>query len=84
MNKNKIAFLSYAHEDKDFAKRIVIELRKDGIDVKIGLWDIKPGDSLIQKIFVEGLSNCDIFLILLSSASVRSKWVREEGSRISL
>jgi len=78
MNKNKIAFLSYAHEDKDFAKRIAIELRKDGIDVKIALWDLKPGDSLIQKIFVEGLSNCDIFLILLSSASVRSKWVREE------
>lgn len=78
MNKNKIAFLSYAHEDKDFAERIATELLKAGIDVKIDIWEIKPGDSLIQKIFVEGLSECDIFLILLSNASVRSKWVREE------
>ena len=78
MNKNKIAFLSYAHEDKDFAERIAIELQKDGIEVWIDKWEIKAGDSLIQKIFAEGLSECDIFLILLSGASVRSKWVREE------
>jgi len=74
---NKIAFLSYAHEDKDFAERITTELLKAGIDVKIDIWEIKPGDSLIQKIFVEGLSTCDVFLILISDASVRSKWVRE-------
>ncbi|HIE32149.1 MAG TPA: toll/interleukin-1 receptor domain-containing protein [Methanosarcinales archaeon] len=78
MSKNKTAFLSYAHEDRGFAERIATELRKAGIDVKIDIWEIKPGDSLIQKIFVEGLSNCDTFLILLSNASVRSKWVREE------
>lgn len=78
MSKNITAFLSYAHEDKDFAERIATELRKDGIDVWIDRWEIKPGDSLIQRIFVEGLSECDIFLILLSNASVRSKWVREE------
>ena len=78
MSMNKIAFLSYAHEDKDFAERIATELLKAGVDVKIDIWEIKPGDSLIQKIFVEGLSNCDIFLILISNASVRSKWVREE------
>lgn len=78
MTKNKIAFLSYAHEDKDFAERIAIELQKAGIDIWIDRWEIKAGDSLIQKIFIEGLSKCDIFLILLSGASVRSKWVREE------
>jgi hypothetical protein len=78
LSKNKIAFLSYAHEDKDFAERIAVELQKAGIDVWIDRWEIKAGDSLIEKIFVDGLSNCDIFLILLSGASVRSKWVREE------
>lgn len=78
MSRNKIAFLSYAHEDKDFAERIAIELRKAGIDAQIDKWEIKAGDSLIQKIFMEGIPNCDFFLILLSSASVRSKWVREE------
>jgi len=78
MSKSKTAFFSYAHEDKDFAGRIENELRKAGIKVWWDRWEIKAGDSLIQKIFVEGLSKCDIFLILLSSASVRSKWVREE------
>lgn len=78
MSKNKMAFLSYAHEDKDFAKRIGKELLKAGIDVWRDGWEIKAGDSLIQKIFSEGLSKCDIFLILLSNASLRSKWVKEE------
>ena len=78
MSRNKIAFLSYAHEDKDFAERIAIELRKVGIDAQIDQWEIKAGDPLIQKIFVEGIPKCDFFLILLSSVSVRSKWVKEE------
>ena len=78
MTQNKIAFLSYAHEDKDFAERIARELRKDGIDVWIDRWEMKAGDSLIQKIFVEGLSKCDLFLVLLSCASTKSKWVKEE------
>lgn len=48
------------------------------IDVWFDKWEIKAGDSLIQKIFTEGLANCDIFLILLSDASIESKWVKEE------
>ena len=78
MSKKKTAFLSYAHEDKNFAERIAIELRKAGIDAQIAEWEIKAGDPLIQKIFVEGIPKCDFFLILLSRASARSKWVREE------
>jgi len=78
MNKNKTAFMSYTYEDRDFAERIAIELQKAGIDVWIDRWEIKAEDSLIQKIFMEGLSKCDIFLILLSCASVKSKWVKEE------
>ena len=78
MSMNKIAFLSYAHEDKDFAERIANELLKARIDAQIDQWEIKAGDPLIQKIFVEGIPKCDFFLILLSDASVRSDWVREE------
>lgn len=78
MMDKKTAFLSYSHKDKDFAEKIATELRKDGIDVWLDKWEIKAGDSLIQKIFTEGLANCDIFLILLSDASIKSKWVKEE------
>jgi hypothetical protein len=78
VNEKKLAFLSYTREDKDFAGRIANELSGSGIDVWWDEWEIKPGDSLIQKIFQEGLAKCDVFLILLSCASVESKWVKEE------
>lgn len=78
MDQAKNAFLSYAHEDRGFAERIAEELRKSGIDVWIDKWEINAGDSLIQKIFMEGLSKCDIFLIIISCSSAKSKWVKEE------
>lgn len=78
MDETKNAFLSYAHEDKEFAERIAQELRKSGINVWIDKWEINAGDSIIQKIFIEGLSKCDIFLILISCSSAKSKWVKEE------
>jgi hypothetical protein len=78
MSETKNAFLSYAHEDKEFAERVAKDLMKSGINVWLDKWEIKAGDSLIKKIFTEGLSNCDIFLILISCSSAKSKWVREE------
>jgi hypothetical protein len=74
----KIAFISYAHEDREFAEKIASQLSKSGIDVWLDSWEIKAGDSLIQKIFMEGLAKCDVFLILISSSSINSKWVQEE------
>ena len=40
--------------------------------------EIQPGDSIIEKIFREGLAGCQLFLIVLSKASIQSRWVREE------
>lgn len=78
MNIKKEAFLSYSHEDKDFAERIAKKLIDSGIDVWWDNWEISAGDSIIQKIFIEGLSKVDIFLIILSNASVNSNWVKQE------
>jgi hypothetical protein len=75
---NPRAFLSYSHQDRDFALSLAQDLRKSGIDVWTDKWEILPGDSLIQKVFTEGLSSAQFFLVLLSSSSVGSKWVREE------
>lgn len=74
-------FISHAHADKerfvlDFAKR----LRGRGIDAWVDSWEMLPGDSLVDKIFNEGLKSCTAFIIVLSSNSVSSKWVREELS----
>ncbi len=72
-------FISHAHADKgrfvlDFAKR----LRSKGIDAWVDSWEMLPGDSLVDKIFNEGLKSCTAFIIVLSANSVNSKWVREE------
>lgn len=73
-------FLSYSHDDKDVAEKIANELKKSGVDVWFDKWEINPGDSLVQKIFLEGLHNCEVFFVLLSKKSVVSKWVKEELS----
>lgn len=72
------AFLSYSHEDKDAATNIATKLRAGGIDVWLDRWEIQPGDSLVQKIFEEGLSGADAFLALISKNSINSPWVRQE------
>jgi len=71
-------FISYSHSDKSFAEKIATILRENGVDAWWDKWEILPGDSLIEKIFEEGLRNCDVFLILLSKSSVKSNWVQNE------
>jgi len=72
-------FVSHASEDKarfvvDFAKR----LRAKGVDAWLDQWEMKPGDSLVDKIFEEGLKQATAVIIVLSSVSVQKPWVREE------
>jgi TIR domain-containing protein len=72
------AFLSYSHADKEFAVELTDRLRQSGVDLWLDKYEIRPGDSLIDKIFSEGLSKTEFFLVLLSVASTQSKWVQEE------
>jgi hypothetical protein len=73
------AFLSHASEDKDrFVLDFATQLRARGIDVWVDRWEMLPGDSLIQRIFEEGLKNASAVIIVLSKNSVNKRWVREE------
>ena len=78
MSKVPKAFISYSHSDNEFAHQLAEDLIELGIDVWIDKWEILPGDSLIDKIYSEGLENTDTILILLSASSIESKWVKEE------
>ena len=72
-------FLSHASEDKDcFVLRFAAALRANGIDVWVDRWEILPGDSLVNKIFEEGLKDATAVIIVLSRNSVNKAWVREE------
>jgi len=75
---DRLVFISYSHSDKAIAEKIAHDLTNRGINVWWDQWDLQPGDSLVAKIFEFGLAKASHFLILLSPASVRSSWVREE------
>jgi hypothetical protein len=72
------AFLSHSHQDRALAHDLGKRLRSAGVDIWVDSWEISPGDSIVQKIFEEGLRDCGLFIILLTQASIKSNWVRHE------
>ena len=78
MNAPKV-FLSHATEDKArFVNKFAEKLREKGVDAWLDKWEMLPGDSLVDKIFEEGLKDADSIIIVLSTNSVKKPWVREE------
>ena len=79
VSANPKVFLSHAWEDKArFVSQFALRLRAKGIDAWLDKWEMKPGDSLVDKIFEEGLKNAQAVIIVLSENSVKKPWVREE------
>lgn len=70
-------FLSHNHSDKPFARKLAQELRFHGHVVWIDEAEINIGDSLIEKIR-EGIDKVDYVAAVLSTASVKSEWVKKE------
>ena len=77
-NPGKKIFVSYSHGDSEFVERLVGALHKAGEDVWWDRWEIMAGDSLVERIFEEGLAQAAAFVVVLSSESVNSRWVRHE------
>ena len=79
MAVNPKVFISHATEDKErFVREFATKLRARGIDAWVDEWEIFPGDSLVQKIFNEGLKQASAVIVILSQTSVNKPWVREE------
>ena len=75
-------FLSHASEDKDrFVLAFATKLRQNGIDVWLDKWEMLPGDSLVDKIFEEGLKEASAVIVVVSRHSITKKWVKEEAQR---
>ena len=70
-------FISYSHADSAFVDQLADRLKACGIDVWIDKWKIKVGDSITHKID-EGIGTSDFLIIVLSRASISSRWVQEE------
>jgi hypothetical protein len=79
MNGQPRVFVSHSSEDKErFVNRFAARLRENGVDAWLDKWEMLPGDSLVDKIFEEGLKGSRAVIVVLSNASVESTWVREE------
>ena len=70
-------FISYNHNDGEFAERLALELIRRDIKVWKDSWRIGVGDSLIQKV-QDGLEGARFFCVIFSKNSLGSEWVKRE------
>lgn len=79
MPTNPKVFVSHSSADKQrFVLDFANKLRQKGVDAWIDKWEMSPGDSLVDKIFEEGIKDASAMIIVLSKHSVENRWVREE------
>jgi hypothetical protein len=79
MNDAPLVFMSHASEDKErFVLGFARRLRQQGVNIWLDRWEMYPGDSLVDKIFNEGVKGAAAIIIVLSQHSVTKPWVKEE------
>src|SRR5260370_14323166 len=69
----------HASENKAIASQLASFIQTHGAEVWLDQWEIKVGDSIVQKIN-DGLSSASHLAILLSRDSVTKPWVTKELS----
>jgi hypothetical protein len=73
------AFISHAGEDKErFVLEFATRLRVGGVDAWLDRWEIAAGDSLVKRIYDEGIGQASAIIVVLSRISVQKPWVRDE------
>jgi hypothetical protein len=70
-------FISHSSADRNFVVWLAAELVTLKIPVWYSDWEIKVGESIVEKINA-ALENMAGLVVVLSAASVQSVWVREE------
>lgn len=72
-------FLSHSAIDKDFVRILKVDLEKNGIKVWLDEAELKPGDSIVEKIS-NALFNVNYVAVVLSPSSIQSEWFKKELS----
>lgn len=72
-------FISHAHKDRVFAKKLAEDLERAGFRVWYSEWEMRPGDSFVKKI-AGGIVTSGYMIVVLSPNSVNSRWVEKELS----
>ena len=76
VTKEPRVFVSYPGANKPFVKELVRALRSLAV-LWVDYLEIRVGDSIVDKV-AEGLREADVLIVVLSKASVGSRWVTEE------
>ena len=77
LRQRKKFFICHCSEDHEFASKLSRALLARGFFVWFDEWELKIGDSIVHKIS-DAIEKTDFLLVILSPASIKSNWVREE------
>lgn len=72
-------FISHSHQDKTFVDVLATNLIRRKENVWVDRWELKVGDSLIDRI-QSAITTASALIIVLSKASVASEWCKKELS----
>lgn len=70
-------FISYSHADSDFVEQLVARFSNDRVPFWRDEKDILVGD-VIDRAISEGIQKNSLFLVVLTPASIASRWVARE------
>jgi len=76
-SRGKQIFISYASDDRVFARSLAVDLKERDLNPWLDEWEILTGDSIIQKVS-SGLKKANLLVLILSKKSVQSQWVQNE------
>ncbi len=70
-------FISYSDVDREKASRLAFDLIHKGYKVWFDKWEILAGHTIVDEVF-SGILESEFLVVMLSTASCKSKWVQEE------
>jgi len=72
-------FISYSHQDEDFANKLAAHLVKHRARVWVDRWELSVGDSIVERV-QSAIQEASALIVVLSKASVQSQWCKKELS----
>lgn len=70
-------FISHAHQDAAFARRLADDLKAHGVPVWIAPDSLQPGEKWVEATN-RGLEESGVFVLVLTKTAVASPWVKDE------
>lgn len=70
-------FISHSSQDRDFVHTLVSNLKNLGLSIWVDYAELQVGDSIVTGIS-NALREADYFMVILSRASIKSRWMTAE------